>query len=239
MTEWLGMPPLAAAHGGQIDNLIGWIHIFMLILFVGWGGFFLYVLVRFRKSRNPVADYTGVTSNASKYSEIAVAVIEAVLLIGFAIPLWAARIGDMPPESEAVVVQVTGEQFAWNIHYAGPDGKFGRTDIKLLDLQSNPLGLDRSDPAGDGRHHDGQSALSAREQADHRQAQEQGRHPQLRRARISREAGRHPRPDDPDLVRAHRHDGRDAHPDWESRVPVPRLPALSSAVWATPGCAGL
>ena len=37
MTEWLGMPPLAAAHGGQIDSLIGWIHIFMLILFVGLG----------------------------------------------------------------------------------------------------------------------------------------------------------------------------------------------------------
>ena len=41
MTEWLGLPPLAAAHGGQIDALIGWIHIFMLVLFVGWGGFFL------------------------------------------------------------------------------------------------------------------------------------------------------------------------------------------------------
>jgi cytochrome c oxidase subunit II len=46
-----------------------------------------------------------------------------------------------------MLVQVTGEQFAWNIHYAGPDGKFGRTDVKLLDLQSNPLGLDREDPA--------------------------------------------------------------------------------------------
>jgi cytochrome c oxidase subunit 2 len=53
----------------------------------------------------------------------------------------------MPPESESLVVQVTGEQFAWNVHYAGPDGVFGRTDLKLLDLQSNPLGLDRSDPA--------------------------------------------------------------------------------------------
>ena len=42
---------------------------------------------------------------------------------------------------------MTGEQFAWNIHYAGADRVFGRTDIKLLDLQSNPLGLDRSDPA--------------------------------------------------------------------------------------------
>jgi cytochrome c oxidase subunit 2 len=147
MTEWMGLPPLAAAHGAQIDNLIGWIHIFMLILFVGWGGFFLYTLVRFRKSRNPVADYKGVTSNRSTYLEVAVAVVEAVLLIGFAIPLWAARIGDIPPENESQIVQVTGEQFAWNFHYPGPDGLFGRTDIKLLDLQSNPLGLDRSDPA--------------------------------------------------------------------------------------------
>lgn len=146
--QWLGMPPLATANGGEIDSLIGWIHVFMFVLFVGWGGFFLYCLVRFRRSRNPVASYTGVTSNASKYSEIAVAIIEAVLLVGFSIPLWAARVDALPPENEALVVQVTGEQFAWNIHYAGPDGKFGRTDIKLLDLQSNPLGLDRSDPAG-------------------------------------------------------------------------------------------
>jgi cytochrome c oxidase subunit 2 len=147
MTEWLGLPALAATHGGQIDNLIGWIHVFMLILFVGWGGFFVYTLIRFRKSRNPVANYTGVTSSASKYSEIAVAVIEAVLLVGFAIPIWAARVDRVPPEHEALVVQVTGEQFAWNVRYAGPDGVFGRTDINMIDAQANPLGLDRSDPA--------------------------------------------------------------------------------------------
>jgi cytochrome c oxidase subunit 2 len=147
MTDLLGLPPLASAHGGQIDGLIGWTHLFMLVLFVGWGGFFVYALIRFRRSRHPVANYTGVKSHASSYLEVGVAVVEAVLLVGFAIPLWAARVDDMPPESESLVVQVTGEQFAWNVHYAGPDGQFGRTDIKLLDLQSNPLGLDRSDPA--------------------------------------------------------------------------------------------
>ena len=147
MTEWLRMPPLAASHGAQIDNLIGWIHVFMLILFVGWGGFFLYALIRFRKSRNPVANYSGVKSHASSYLEVGVAVAEAVLLIGFAIPMWAARVGAAPSENEALVVHVTGEQFAWNIRYAGPDGKFGRTDIKLIDAQENPLGIDRSDPA--------------------------------------------------------------------------------------------
>ena len=147
MTDWLGLPALASAHGGQIDSLIGWIHVFMLLLFVGWAAFLVYCLVRFRASRNPVADYTGVTSHASTYSEIGVAVVEAVLLIGFAIPLWAARVDERPPETDSVVVQVTGEQFAWNAHYPGPDGVFGPTDINEIDLQTNPLGLDRSDPA--------------------------------------------------------------------------------------------
>ena len=55
----------------------------------------------------------------------------------------------MPPESQAVVVQVTAEQFAWNVRYAGPDGVFGRTDLKLIDLQSNPLGVDREGPGAD------------------------------------------------------------------------------------------
>jgi cytochrome c oxidase subunit 2 len=147
MTDWLGLPPLASTHGGQIDNMIGWVHIFMFILFVGWSSFFIYCLLRFRRSRQPIANYTGVRSHFSSYLEGGVALVEAILLIGFAIPLWAARVDKRPAEDQALVVQVTGEQFAWNIHYAGPDGKFGRTDIKLIDVQSNPLGLDRDDPA--------------------------------------------------------------------------------------------
>jgi cytochrome c oxidase subunit 2 len=147
MTEWLGLPVLASAHGGQIDRLIGWTHVFMFILFVGWGGFFAYSLVRFRRSRNPVANYTGVKSHASNYSEIGVAVVEAILLFAFSIPIWAARVDRMPSDRESLLVQVTAEQFAWNVRYAGPDGVFGRTDMKMIDAQTNPLGVDRSDPA--------------------------------------------------------------------------------------------
>jgi cytochrome c oxidase subunit 2 len=150
MTDWtarLGLPPLAATHGGQIDSLLGWMHVFMLILFVGWGAFFVYVLIRFRKSRNPVANYAGVRSHTSSYLEGGVLVVELVLLFAFSIPLWAARVDRMPPENEALVVHVTAEQFAWNVRYAGPDGVFGKTDITLIDVQTNPLGLDRNDPA--------------------------------------------------------------------------------------------
>jgi cytochrome c oxidase subunit II len=147
MTEWLGLPALASTHGGHIDSLIGWTHVFMLILFVGWGAFFAYVLIRFRQSRNPVANYAGVKSHSSSYLEGGVLVVEMVLLFAFSIPLWAARVDHVPSESEALVVHLTAEQFAWNVRYAGPDGVFGQTAIKLIDAQNNPLGVDRSDPA--------------------------------------------------------------------------------------------
>ena len=53
----------------------------------------------------------------------------------------------MPPEHEAVVVRVIGEQFAWNAHYPGADGQFGAQNVKLL-AADNPLGLDPRSPAG-------------------------------------------------------------------------------------------
>jgi cytochrome c oxidase subunit 2 len=115
---------------------------------VGWGLFFVYALLRFRKGRQPVADHAGVKSKASTWLEVGVAVAEAVLLVGFSIPLWSARVDAFPARSEAVEVRVVGEQFAWNVHYPGPDGRFGKTDRAKIDVQSNPLGLDRSDPAG-------------------------------------------------------------------------------------------
>ena len=145
MTSWL--PQLASEHGAAMDRALGYVHVLMAVLLVGWGAFFAYVLVRFRRKRNPVADYRGVTSHTSTWLEGAVAVAEAVLLVGLSMPLWADRVEHLPPLAESTPVRVVGEQFAWNIHYPGPDGVFGRTDPKLVDSQSNPLGLDRSDPA--------------------------------------------------------------------------------------------
>jgi cytochrome c oxidase subunit 2 len=147
MGHLLGMPELASQHGGQLDQMMGWIHLMMLVLFVGWMAFFSFAVFRFRRSRQPVADYAGVKSHASTYHEIIVVILEAVFLLGFSIPIWAQRVRALPPEHESVVVRVTAEQFAWNVRYPGPDGVFGKTDVHLIDVGSNPLGLDRNDPA--------------------------------------------------------------------------------------------
>jgi cytochrome c oxidase subunit II len=47
-----------------------------------------------------------------------------------------------------LVAEVVGEQFAWNVHYPGADGVFGRSDPRLYDPAGNPLGLADDDPAG-------------------------------------------------------------------------------------------
>ena len=146
MLKWLAFPEAASGHAAEIDRMNALVHWLMLGLFVGWGTFFIYTLIRFRASRQPRADYGGATSHFSTYVEVAVALVEAILLIGFSIPAWANRVNDIPNDSEAVVIRVVAEQFAWNVHYPGPDGIFGRTDIKLVGAD-NPLGLDRSDEA--------------------------------------------------------------------------------------------
>jgi len=69
-----------------------------------------------------------------------------VLLAFFSSPLWSARVNAFPPEAASTVVRVVAGQFSWNIHYPGPDGRFGRTDASLLS-PANPLGLDLTDPA--------------------------------------------------------------------------------------------
>jgi len=143
----LGLPGQASAHAADIDFMMALVHWLMLLLFVGWGSYFVYVLFRFRKSRNPVASYEGAKGKYSKYQEAGVVMVEATLLVGFAFPIWGMLKNDFPSADESFNVHVIAEQFAWNIHYPGPDGVFGGRDIAQIDLVSNPIGLDESDPA--------------------------------------------------------------------------------------------
>ena len=141
-----GLPLVSAStQGPQIDNIISIVHWLMLILFVGWGAYFIYALIKFRASKNPKANYNGVKSHFSSYIEALVAVVEVVLLFGFAFPIWASRINDVPAGPDVVQIRVVGQQFAWNFHYPGPDGVFGKSSVNLVDEAENPIGLDRKD----------------------------------------------------------------------------------------------
>lgn len=140
-----GLPFNASAQGAGIDQLIFVIHIFMALLFVGWFIYLVLALTRFRARPGHKATYKTHHFKAPTYIEVGVAIFEAVLLVGFAFPFFHQYRNVLPAKDQALEIRVVAEQFAWNIHYPGPDGKFGRTDSKLMAV-SNPVGLDTNDP---------------------------------------------------------------------------------------------
>ena len=145
MDKILGLPVVASEHGHHVDLLIKYVHWLMIALFVGWLAYFAYALFRFHRSRNPKADYVGVRNHASNYIEVAVAGVEALLLCFVAVPAWRHVVDVFPEESESTVVQVVAYQFGWYFRYPGPDGEFGRQDMKFVSAQ-NHFGVDPDDP---------------------------------------------------------------------------------------------
>lgn len=146
LLQYFGLPLNASIQGEYVDNANVLMHWLMLILFLGWGTFFIVSLIRFRASKNKTADYTGVKSHMSSLLEAAVAIIEIIALFGFSYPVWAYRVNDIPDYRDAENIRVVAQQFAWNIHYPGEDGLFGTTRSDLVDEQDNPIGLDRGSP---------------------------------------------------------------------------------------------
>lgn len=139
-------PP--GSYGQRVDSLIHILHYFMLLLFIGWGAYFVYCLVRFRQRPGHRAAYQPVKATFTKYAELGVIGFEAFLLLGLSIPIWADVKNDLPVDKNPVRVRVVAEQFAWNFHYPGPDNEFGRTDPKFIDTATNPVGRDPNDAHG-------------------------------------------------------------------------------------------
>jgi cytochrome c oxidase subunit 2 len=142
-TWWF--PPPINAHGIVYDAQ------FMRTLIVVGIIFFLaqfalgYVIVRFRDDGRR-AGY----SHGNNKLETLWTSATALLFLGLVVmgsKIWAGvHFDEAPPD--AIPIEVMAKQFAWNFRYTGPDGKFGHTDLKLInDAAGNPYGLDDKDPA--------------------------------------------------------------------------------------------
>lgn len=89
-------------------------------------------------------------SHGNNRVEIAGVIITAIVFITIAFlgqRVWAS-LHFQPAPANSAHVRVVAQQFQWNFHYAGADGKFGRTDPrKISDESLNYIGLDSSDAA--------------------------------------------------------------------------------------------
>ncbi len=149
-TWWF--PEAITAHGQGVDSQ------FMLTLVVTGVIFVLahfalgYAVWKFGGKRHgPAAHFHGNERWEVLWTTAATILFVGLTFMGYS--AWAeVRFADeqtYPPEPDRIIVEVTGQQFVWNMRYPGPDGKFGPLDIKLInDAMGNPLGIDRDHPDG-------------------------------------------------------------------------------------------
>lgn len=121
----------------------------MIGIFVVWGIFLAYCLVRFRSKKNPTASYEAASKGGliSFLPDVMVLGFEIWLIFFLGLPLWAEIKENFPTEAESNVVELVAEQFSWGFQYAGVDGLFAKRDPQQIS-SGNTIGLDVNDPNG-------------------------------------------------------------------------------------------
>ncbi len=123
MRVWL--PERISTYAPAIDRLFYIVLAITGTAFVLVQGTLLYFLVRYRGGAGRRATYT----HGNTLVEIIWTAVPAAILIVLAFysqRVWSYVRGT-PPATD-LQVQILAEQFAWNIRYAGPDGRFDTSD---------------------------------------------------------------------------------------------------------------
>jgi cytochrome c oxidase subunit II len=137
------LPLPGSAHAAAFDAVLTSVHVHMAVQAVAWGAFFIWCLVRFRRSVHPAASPRSLPRALPIVAVALVIIGDALLLATVALPVWLERSHPPSADLRPLEVHVVAEQFAWNVHYPGPDNRFGPTRDALISA-SNPLGIDRS-----------------------------------------------------------------------------------------------
>lgn len=135
---WMRLPENVSTYGGQIDGLFRLILWITGTIFVVVESLLLIFLFRYRRREGRVPRYTHGSNRLEVFWTIVPAVICVVLAL-MSRRSWAEIKQNMP--KEAMNIEVTAEQFAWNIRYPGPDGKLDTPDdVVTLNQLHFPVG---------------------------------------------------------------------------------------------------
>jgi cytochrome c oxidase subunit 2 len=141
------LPLAGSEHAAEFDAVLNAVHLHIAIQAIAWGAFFVYCLVRFRARVHAQPTQEGLRPLLPVLAIALVVLGDAVLLATTALPVWMKRVTLPSSLATPFEVRVAAEQFAWNVHYAGPDGRFGDTNSALISA-TNPLGIDRTSQDG-------------------------------------------------------------------------------------------
>jgi cytochrome c oxidase subunit 2 len=139
-------PEVASEHGPAIDRQFVYTLVVTGIVFViaqiGLG----YVVMHYRDRPGRTARYT----HGNDRLEVVWTLATTVLFFSLVIVgqnTWVDLYLKAAPR-DALRIEVTAQQFQWNVRYPGADGQFGGTRTDLIDdSAANYIGLDDQDPA--------------------------------------------------------------------------------------------
>lgn len=141
-----GLPVAASTYAADIDRGLFKLHAVMIALFLVMGTIFIFFLIRYRARPGHAAQH-GHGGRLPFLIPALILIEELYLIFSYAIPVWSKVVIDLPDPKDSNVIEVVAEQFVWNFHYPGADGKFGKRSTSLIS-ESNPLGLDPEDQDG-------------------------------------------------------------------------------------------
>jgi cytochrome c oxidase subunit 2 len=128
LPPWMKLPEGVSTYSGRIDDLFRLILWITGVIFVFVEVLLLVFLFRYRHREGRRAHYT----HGSNRLEVIWTIVPAVICVVLALlsrATWADIKQHMP--KDAIQIEITGEQFAWNIRYAGTDNKFDTADDVL------------------------------------------------------------------------------------------------------------
>src|SRR5262245_23327605 len=132
------LPPGESSYADEIDSIFRLILWITGIIFIVVELLLIYFVIRYRHREGRRAHYT----HGNNRLEVIWTIVPAIICVVLALlsrRVWAEIKQRMP--EDAMQIEVTAEQFAWNIRYPGPDGKFNTPDdIVTLNQLHFPVG---------------------------------------------------------------------------------------------------
>ncbi|HEX4441461.1 MAG TPA: cytochrome c oxidase subunit II [Thermoanaerobaculia bacterium] len=133
------LPEQVSTFAPRIDGMFHLIMWITGVIFVLVEGVLLFFLFKYRRRPGREVHYT----HGNNRLEVIWTIIPALICVMLALlsrRIWE-DVKEHMPTQDAIEIHVTGEQFAWNILYPGPDGKFGTADdIATLNQLHFPVG---------------------------------------------------------------------------------------------------
>lgn len=139
-------PDSASTHGALLDQQFMITLVVTGVVFIAAQIGLGYFVLRYKEKPGREAIYNHGNNTMETVWTVATTVVFFIMvLLGQGI-WYDLYIGEA--SESALRIEITGQQFAWNIRYPGQDGQFGATSVELInDAGGNPLGLDLNDPA--------------------------------------------------------------------------------------------